>query len=105
MLSTILASFMLAAANPAVDTLTENALQVDTGAVTYIVFFDADGSYTTSMGTGGAWEINEYGEFCVSSAAGEDNCQPLMEGLSVGDSWEGENAAGDPVTFTLIARE
>lgn len=105
MLSTILASFMLATANPAVDALTENALQVDTGSVTYIVFFDADGAYTTSMGSGGTWEINDAGEFCVSSAAGNANCQPLMDGLSVGDSWDGENAAGDPVTFTLIARE
>jgi hypothetical protein len=105
MLSTILASFMLASASPAADALTENALQVDTGSVTYIVFFDADGTYTTSVGSGGTWEINEDGEFCVSSAAGNDNCQPLMDGLSVGDSWDGENAAGDPVTFTLIARE
>ncbi|MCH8489660.1 MAG: hypothetical protein LAT81_06975 [Oceanicaulis sp.] len=105
MLSTLLASVMLSAANPAVDALTENALQVDTGSVTYIVFFEADGSYTTSMGSGGTWTINEDGEFCVSSATGDDNCQPLMDGMSVGDSWDGENAAGDPVTFTLIARD
>ncbi len=104
MLSTMIASFMIAAANPAVDALTENALQVDTGTVTYIVFFEADGSYTTSIGSGGTWSINDDGEFCVSSAAGNDNCQPLMDGLSVGDSWDGENAAGEPVTFTLIAR-
>lgn len=105
MLSTILASFMLAAASPAVDALTQNALQVDTGSVTYIVFFDADGTYTTSVGSGGTWEINDAGEFCVSSVAGDANCQPLMDGMEVGDSWEGQNAAGEPVTFTLIARE
>lgn len=96
---------MLATASPAVDALTQNALQVDTGSVTYIVFFDADGSYTTSVGSGGTWEINDDGAFCVSSAAGDANCQPLMDGMAVGDSWEGQNTAGDPVTFTLIARE
>ncbi|KAA5803356.1 hypothetical protein F1654_05985 [Alkalicaulis satelles] len=105
MLSTVLASIMLSSANPAVDALTEHALQVDTGALTYIVFFEADGAYTTSIGAGGTWEINDDGEFCVSSATGDANCQPLMEDLSLGDSWEGENAAGEPVTFTLIARE
>lgn len=105
MLSTMLAAFMLATANPAADALTQNALQVDTGTVTYIVFFEADGRYTTSIGSGGTWEINEDGEFCVSSAAGDANCQPLMEDVAVGDSWAGENAAGEPVTFTLIARE
>ena len=105
MLSTLLAAFMLATASPAVDALTQNALQVDTGTVTYIVFFDADGSYTTSVVSGGTWEINDDGEFCVSSVAGDANCQPLMDGMEVGDSWEGQNAAGEPVTFTLIARE
>ncbi|MCC5995757.1 MAG: hypothetical protein JJU18_05235 [Oceanicaulis sp.] len=105
MISTVLASIMLASANPAVDALTENALQVDTGTLTYIVFFEADGTYTTSVGSGGTWEINEDGEFCVSSAVGDANCQPLMDGMSVGDSWEGENAAGEPVTFTLVARD
>ena len=105
MLSTMLATVMLATANPAAEALTQNALQVDTGSVTYIVFFDADGTYTTSVGSGGTWEINEAGEFCVSSAAGNANCQPLMEDVAVGDTWEGQNAAGDPVTFTLIARE
>ena len=39
MLSTMIAAVILATANPAVDALTENALQVDTGSVTYIVFF------------------------------------------------------------------
>lgn len=105
MLSTMLAAAMLASANPAAEALTQNALQVDTGTVTYIVYFEADGTYATSMGSGGTWEINEGGEFCVSSTAGNANCQPLMDNVAVGDTWQGENAAGEPVTFTLIARE
>jgi hypothetical protein len=105
MLSTMLATVMLASANPAAEALTQNALQVDTGTVTYIVYFEADGTYATSMGSGGTWSINDAGEFCVASTAGNANCQPLMEDVAVGDTWQGENAAGEPVTFTLIARE
>lgn len=54
MLTTAFASLLLmTAANPALDALVENALQVDTGEITYVVTFNEDGSYTTSMGTGG----------------------------------------------------
>jgi hypothetical protein len=86
------------------DPLIENALQVSGPEGEYVVFFEADGTYTTNVGISGSWHLDG-DEFCVERASGAANCQPLMADLSVGDSWTGQNANGDDVTFTLIARE
>ncbi len=88
----------------ATDALVENALEVSGPEGAYTVFFEADGSYTTNVGIAGSWHVDG-DQFCVERDSGAANCQPLMADLAVGDSWTGQNANGDEVTFTLIARE
>lgn len=99
----ILAALLLQASG--MQPLFDYGLQVSAGEVTYVVFFEADGSYATNVGIHGTWEIVD-GELCTTRSTGEHNCQPLMmDGLETGASWTGENAAGETVTFTLVARE
>lgn len=101
MISHLFAAILLQAAT---DPLIENALQVSGPEGEYVVYFEADGSYSTNVGISGDWHTDG-DQFCVERATGEANCQPLMANLSVGDSWTGQNANGDDVTFTLIARD
>lgn len=88
----------------ATDALVENALQVSGPEGEYTVFFETDGTYTTNVGIAGNWHVDG-DRFCVERESGAANCQPLMADLAVGDSWTGQNANGDDVTFTLVARE
>lgn len=99
----ILAALVLQASG--MQPLFDNGLQVSSDAVTYVVFFEEDGSYTTTVGIRGTWEIVD-GELCTTRSTGEHNCQPMMtEGLETGASWTGENATGETVTFTLVPKE
>jgi len=104
-LTSLLASAALSlfALDANIDALVANALEISSPAGSYITYFEADGTYTTNVGISGTWEANG-DQLCVSRATGEHNCQPLMDNLSVGDSWEGQNAAGDTVTVTVVAR-
>ncbi|MCC5980405.1 MAG: hypothetical protein JJU26_01670 [Oceanicaulis sp.] len=106
MLTMLAASLALAGADDhtSVDALIEHALRVEGGGVTYTVILDADGTYSSDVGISGTWEV-QGDELCTSRATGETNCQPIQEGLALGDSWEGENAAGETVTFTIVPRE
>lgn len=86
------------------DTLIDNALQIQAGDVTYITYFDANGTYTTNIGIEGTWEVVG-NEICVVRSTGESGCAPLQADVSVGDSWEGTNAAtGETVTYTVVSR-
>lgn len=88
-----------------VDALVENALQVSTAEGSYITYFNADGTYTTNVGIEGTWEL-QGSEICVTRSTGESGCAPVQDGLSLGDSWEGTNAAtGQTVTYTIVARD
>ncbi|MEE2566764.1 hypothetical protein [Hyphobacterium marinum] len=99
----ILAALLLQASG--MQPLFDHGLQVSSDSVTYVVFFEEDGRYSTSVGIHGTWEIVD-GELCTTRSTGEHNCQPLMmDGLETGSSWTGENAAGETVTFTLVPRE
>ncbi|MCW5725494.1 MAG: hypothetical protein KIS81_11145 [Maricaulaceae bacterium] len=87
-----------------VQVLIDNALRVETESGGFTVFFEADGGYSTDTGIIGSWAAEE-GVFCVARATGETNCQPLLEDLGLGDSWQGEIATGETATFTLVARD
>lgn len=103
MILTTLIAAMALQASP--DALVENALEVSTAAGSYITYFEADGTYTTSVGIEGTWSI-EGEEICVERSTGEAGCVPMMDGLELGSTWEGENAAtGETVTYTIVERE
>jgi hypothetical protein len=88
----------------ATDPLVDNALHVSGPEGEYVVFFSEDGTYTTNVGIAGHWHVDGE-QFCVERDSGEANCQPLTPDLEIGDSWTGQNANGDDVTFTLVARD
>lgn len=97
---TALASFA-AFANSTMDVLTGGAeLEISSDGGSYTVQFDADGTYTTSAGWSGSWEL-QGDELCFERTTGESGCSVLPEGKTAGDSWEGD-VAGTAVTFTII---
>ena len=103
MLTSLFASAALLLSS-SLDTLLEHALQISAGDVTYITYFNADGTYTTNIGIEGTWEV-QGNEICVVRTTGESGCAPLQDGLGLGDSWQGTNAAtGDTVTYTIVSR-
>ncbi len=103
MIITTLAAAVLLQASAA-DILVENALHISTSQGEYTTYFNADGTYTTSIGIGGSWWL-EGSDLCVQRSTGEGGCQPLQEGLSLGDSWQAENPTiGETVTYTIVAR-
>lgn len=106
MFTMLAASLALAGADDhgaSVDALLEHALQVQSETVTYTVMLNEDGTYSSDVGISGTWEV-QGDALCTSRATGETNCQPMQEGLGLGDSWEGENTTGETVTFTIVPR-
>ncbi|MAK64105.1 MAG: hypothetical protein CMF75_05080 [Maricaulis sp.] len=102
MIMTIAAAVLLQAS--AADTLVENALHISTSQGEYTTYFNADGTYSTSIGISGSWWL-EGSELCVQRSTGEGGCQPLQENLHLGDSWEAENPTiGETVTYTIVPR-
>ena len=103
-LTTVIAA--LALQGSAMDMLVDNALEISSSAGSYTTYFNADGTYTTSVGIEGTWEIVD-DELCVARSTGETGCVPMLtEGVEVGSSWEGANAAtGETVTYTIVARD
>lgn len=76
MIMTIAAAVLLQAS--AADTLVENALHISTSQGEYTTYFNADGTYSTSIGISGSWWL-EGSELCVQRSTGEGGCQPLQE--------------------------
>ncbi|WP_203292490.1 hypothetical protein [Maricaulis parjimensis] len=88
----------------AADILVENALEISTSAGSYITYFNEDGTYTTTIGVEGTWWL-EGSDLCVQRSTGEGGCQPLQEGLGLGDTWDAENPTmGVTVTYTIVPR-
>lgn len=102
----ILTSLALSAAmmQSGADALIEYGLQVSSAAGSYTTYFNADGTYTSDVGISGTWQV-EGNEICVVRSTGESGCAPLQDGATLGDSWEGVNAAtGETVTYTIVPR-
>ena len=87
------------------DVLVENALHISTPQGEYVTYFNADGSYTTTIGVSGQWWV-ENGELCVQRSTGEGGCSPIQDGLQVGSTWQAENpTTGAVVTYTIVPAE
>ncbi|MEC9249275.1 MAG: hypothetical protein VX501_01390 [Pseudomonadota bacterium] len=85
--------------------LLENALQISSSQGTYVTYFNPDGTYTTNIGISGTWQV-QGSEICVVRSTGESGCAPLQDGVALGDTWQGTNAAtGETVTYTIVPRE
>lgn len=71
------------------------------------VYFDADGSYSDSLGrTGATWTFDE--QLCVippAEAGGEGSCGPWNEDLAVGASWETSGWSQDGTSITISILE
>ena len=86
-----------ALANSTVDAIVDNTLVIN-GSIE--VQYNADGTYSASDGTSGAWSAGD--EWCVTPDGGDTMCGPIPpDGLGVGDSWEQEGADGATMTFEI----
>ena len=105
-LTTLLASaaLTLASFDSGIHGLTDYSIEVSGGAVTYVTTFHDDGSYTTDVGIAGSWEVVD-GELCITRTTGESGCQPMAHSVSLGDSWDSQDAAGNAVTVTVVERQ
>ena len=63
-------------------------------------YYSADGTYSTDSVGGGSWTIDG-DELCIETDAGQSGCTQLEAGKGAGDSWEGLDAFGAPVTITI----
>ena len=67
---------------------------------TVIATYNADGTYATDVAGGGAWTIDG-DKLCIKTDAGDEGCTTLAAGKGAGDSWEGEDAFGNPVVISI----
>ena len=74
-------------------------LLVEGGGSVMIVTLNDDGTYTSDKGVTGTWKIDG-DSLCVKRDSGESNCMPYSADAKPGDSWQSENANGEPVTIT-----
>ena len=62
--------------------------------------YNEDGTYTTDTAGDGVWTIDG-DQLCIKTGAGDEGCTALAAGKGAGDSWEGEDAFGNPVTISI----
>lgn len=86
---------------------------IDDAGHGFDVFFDADGSYSDSLGRSGAsWSVAD-GELCINPPEGamsedgtpaQSNCGPWNSDLAVGGSWQtdGWSDDGSMITISII---
>lgn len=88
---------------------------IDEAGHGFDAFFDADGSYSDSMGrTGATWSMNDAGELCVNPPEGamngdgspaQSNCGPWNSDLAVGGSWQTDGWSDDGSMITVSILE
>jgi len=76
----------LASADSTTDALIGNTLRATSAADSYDVYYNGDGSYSTSKGEKGQWEVAD-GQMCHSPEGGEKNCVPHNPDRKLGDEW------------------
>ncbi|WP_421787703.1 hypothetical protein [Hyphobacterium sp.] len=71
------------------------------------VYFDANGTYSDSLGrTGATWAYDE--QLCITppaDAGAETNCGPWNEDLAVGGSWQTDAWSDDAQMITITILE
>jgi hypothetical protein len=70
------------------------------GGATITAYYAADGSYTTDSAGAGTWTMNG-DELCIKTDDGKSGCTTLASGKSKGDTWQGVDAFGNPVTISI----
>ncbi|MAL11105.1 MAG: hypothetical protein CMF74_15740 [Maricaulis sp.] len=114
LIATAIAGLMAAPAfADGMDNATGNTVRViiDEAGHGFDAYFDADGSYSDSLGrTGATWSLSDSGELCVNPPEGmmqedgtpiEPDCGPWNSDLAVGDSWETDGWSDDGSTLTV----
>ena len=90
-----------ALANDTMDAMVANGATYSYADGTVIsATYNADGTYTTDSVGGGSWTIDGE-ELCITTDGGDSGCTVLESGHGAGDSWEGTDAFGTPVTITI----
>ena len=76
----------IASADSTTDALIGNTLRATSTVDSYNVYYNGDGSYSTSKGEKGKWAVAE-GEMCHSPEGGEKNCVPHNPDRKLGEKW------------------
>jgi hypothetical protein len=100
------ASFLLlsvgaASADSTVAAFMGNTLHAVSADLTYDVFYNEDGSYSTSMGENGAWEVKD-GDMCHTPEGQDQNCVPHQADKNVGDAWDVTDIQGTDWTISIV---
>jgi len=73
-----------------------------TSGATVLITFAANGTYTTSSGSSGAWTINGDQLCTVRAADNASSCGALPSGKVLGDSWATTDGNGNQVTASIV---
>lgn len=96
-----------ALANDTLDASFGNSVVVaaEDGTVLATYYMHEGNTYemATAEGTiGGSWHLTDEGQICLTPTGGEEACSDLVDGMGVGDTWEGEGADGSAITLTIV---
>ena len=83
----VVGGIVLASADSTTGALIGNTLSAKSTADSYDVYYDGDGSYSTSKVEKGQWEVAD-GQMCHSPEGGKKNCVPHNPDRKLGDEWK-----------------
>lgn len=70
------------------------------GGASVAAYYAADGTYTTDSAGSGSWSMSG-DELCIKTDDGKSGCTTLADGKGKGDTWQGVDAFGNPVTISI----
>lgn len=79
-----------------------NSVVITAGGKTTAIYYNADGTYSTSGGEKGSWTLDGK-TLCTAPTGAGKSCIQIPAGKKVGDKWEEKDAAGN-VTATEIRK-
>jgi hypothetical protein len=94
-----------ALANDTLDATFGNTVTVTNSEGAVVSYYmNEDGTYSMTAGEdtiNGTWTEAD-GQVCLTPEGGEEACSPVVDGKSVGDTWEGEGSDGSTLTFAIV---
>ncbi|NWH08620.1 MAG: hypothetical protein HXY22_08280 [Alphaproteobacteria bacterium] len=77
-----------------------NTVKIATASGEVTLFFEPDGTYSSSSGAGGLWRIS--GEkVCLQPTGGAEECEINAKAAGAGDSWQ-QPYKGGQATVTIV---
>lgn len=90
-----------ALANDTMDAMIGSAVVYSyAGGATITAYYAANGKYSTDSAGSGSWSMSG-DELCIKTDDGKSGCTTLAPGKGKGDTWQGVDAFGNPVTISI----